>query len=140
MSLDELLTLLPQQYPFRFVDEVTRYVPGSLLEAKFLPAPLRQCYGNGRYFPETCMLEGLAQATVILTQLETEPLKQKELPLLGSIEASLIRPADWDEQLTYVIKPVRIAQKRAIFDGTLVDSTGQQIALAMIGVAIAYQT
>ncbi|UFJ42408.1 hypothetical protein LOK74_07955 [Brevibacillus humidisoli] len=141
MNLQQLMSLLPQQVPFRFVDQIICYQPGEWLEAVFLPERLHDSLGSQSFFPDTCLMEGLAQATVIFTQLETEPLRPGELPLLGSIETELVRPVAWDEQLTYQIRPIRMMQRRAILEGAVYGRVGQSepgdlAAKAIIGVVI----
>ncbi|MBO8162729.1 MAG: hypothetical protein H0Z34_03290 [Brevibacillus sp.] len=149
MNLKDLMSLLPQQAPFRFVDEVTCYRQGQLLEATFTAAPIRDNFGHPPFFPETCLMEGLAQATVIFTQLETEPLREGELPLLGSIETRIARTVLWNEQLTYQIRPIRMMKRRAILEGAVYgrrsgqtvqsvpEDRGSLAATAVVGVVIA---
>lgn len=138
-----MIALLPQQEPFRFVDGISRYQPQESLEAFFRPGPLRDKLGRPSYVPDTCLIEGLAQATVIFTQLETEPVRPGELPLLGSIDAKLIRSVSWNERLTYQVRPIRMLKRRAILEGMVLgggeegEDPGTLVATAIIGVVIA---
>ncbi|KPV57445.1 hypothetical protein QJ48_22190 [Paenibacillus sp. A3] len=136
-SPDEIAALLPHQYPFRFVDEVTRYEPGQRLEARFRPEPLRSMYGYTQTVPSTVMIEGLAQAAVLFVQLETKPLSPGEIPLLGKAEASVRREASWREPLLYDIRPIRMTCSQAILSGTMSGADGGVLATATLCVAVA---
>jgi 3-hydroxymyristoyl/3-hydroxydecanoyl-(acyl carrier protein) dehydratase len=132
----EILTLLPHQPPFRFVDKINRYEPGELLEAQFSPLHIQPLFGVVSEVPETILIEGLAQSAVLLAQLETMPLKDGEIPLLGSVNATLFNQVNWDETIVYTIELVRIFEKQAILKGTIFMGI-EPIGSASLSVAVA---
>lgn len=131
-----MLELLPQQYPFRFVDEVTLYEQGRRMRASFDPAPMRSYLGGRDILPVTVLIEGLAQVAVLLTQLETRPLAPGEMPLLGKVQAEIRREAMWDQLIYYELKPERIWQRQAVYSGIVVQKDGCSLLEATLGVAI----
>ncbi|GIQ69331.1 FabA-like domain protein [Xylanibacillus composti] len=139
MDKDEprILDLLPQQYPFRFIDQVPLYKPGKRMQASFDPAALRTCLGGGAAIPVSVLIEGLAQTAVLLTQLETRPLGPGEMPLLGKVRASIKEQAVWDRLVYYELAPERIWQRQAVFSGSVQDEDGRPLVTATLLVAIA---
>jgi 3-hydroxymyristoyl/3-hydroxydecanoyl-(acyl carrier protein) dehydratase len=132
----EILALLPHQPPFRFVDNVIRYEPGRFLQAKFSPPSLEVPFGISKEIPETILIEGLAQVAVLLTQLETEPLKEGDIPLLGSVNVTLIKKVQWGETLIYTVEPIRILEKQAVLKGRI--TVGKELTVvATLSVAVA---
>jgi 3-hydroxymyristoyl/3-hydroxydecanoyl-(acyl carrier protein) dehydratase len=132
----EILALLPHQPPFRFVDNVIRYEPKRLLQAKFSPHCLEVPFGVFKEIPETILIEGLAQAAVLLTQLETEPLKEGDIPLLGSVNVTLLKKVQWGETLIYTVEPIRILEKQAVLKGRI--TVGEEsTVVATLSVAVA---
>lgn len=113
----EILTLLPHQPPFRFIDHVTRYVPDCLLEAMFSPFSIKEKFGIRSCLPETILIEGLAQAAVLFMQLETRPLKEDETPLLGSLNVAIHGSFRWEDQFLYRVESIRILEKQAVLKG-----------------------
>ncbi|WP_068776339.1 3-hydroxyacyl-ACP dehydratase FabZ family protein [Paenibacillus sp. FJAT-26967] len=131
-----LLTMLPHQYPLRLIDEVRDYSPGEFLTASFSPAKLRPYCGDKDEIPPAILIEGLAQTCVIMTQLETEPLADGEMPLLGAVKARIACPVYWDQLLLYKVNPVRIWAKKAIFSGVLYSPDGKIAVTADLSVAV----
>lgn len=134
-NIEEILTILPHQPPFRFIDHVIEYAPGRYLQASFTPDSAEKLFSVFIEVPETIMIEGLAQAAVLLTQLETEPLKEGDIPLLGSVKATLFESVPWDKTLIYTVEPIRILEKQAVIQGNIcVD--GQTVLKATLSVAV----
>ncbi|PZD96832.1 FabA-like domain protein [Paenibacillus sambharensis] len=137
MDVRQILQLLPHKPPFRLVDEVSLYIPGNKLEARFNPADYRDAFGGLDYVPIAILLEGLAQTGVLLTQLETAPLEEHEFPMLGTVRADIHRPVMWPETLVFMVKPYRLLTKSAVLHGTIQGSGGSPIAEAQLSVAVA---
>ncbi len=136
-NVQRLLELLPQQYPFRFVDKVTLYEQGSLMQATFNPVPLQPYLGRGDSLPVTVLIEGLAQVAVMLTQLETRPLVPGEMPLLGKVQATISDEAASDQPICYELAPERIWQRQAVFSGHVRSVDDRLLLSATLAVAIA---
>ncbi|MGA5691432.1 3-hydroxyacyl-ACP dehydratase FabZ family protein [Cytobacillus pseudoceanisediminis] len=136
--LNQLMQLLPHEYPIRLVDEVIQYQKGNTLTARFSPTLYKKNFGNQEFIPETCLIEGLAQTAVIFTQLETKPLREDEHPLLGKIKSRIHRKATWDEKITYTISPVRIIEKKAILSGSVIGKDQNIILTAELSVSVSF--
>lgn len=136
-NAQQIVRLLPQQYPFRFVDHVSQYRKGKSMKAVFNPLPLYPYLGQGDTLPVSVLVEGLAQVAVLFTQLETRPLESYEMPLLGKIKVNVTGTAGWNRQLVYELSPVRILSNQAIFSGVVKYGHDLPILSATLGVAVA---
>ncbi|MBU8772115.1 3-hydroxyacyl-ACP dehydratase FabZ family protein [Cytobacillus oceanisediminis] len=136
IDLNGILSLLPHQPPFRFVDEVIEYIPSKSLIAKFSPKGRRIAFGNSINIPFSILVEGLAQTAVLYTQIETEPLSEGDIPVLGNMEASYFKEVCWDEDISYKVEPFRIFSKKAILNGKVYGPDGQLIIAARLSVAV----
>lgn len=116
-SCQEILSMLPHQFPFRLISNIVKYVPRKILQAEFTPSSLHTLFLQFGYVPETILIEGLAQTAVLLTQLETMPLKEGEVPLLGSVEMAAVKQVPWGEAVNFAVEPVRIVAKQAMLKG-----------------------
>ncbi|TYS60656.1 FabA-like domain protein [Bacillus infantis] len=135
-TLKEITALLPHQPPFRFVDNVTEYIPTKELCATFKPIDCKSTFGDSDEVPFTILGEGLAQAAVIFTQMESEPLTESDVPMLGNMEASYFGRVLWEDKITYKIKPYRILGRQAILYGKLFGSNGELVLSAKLSVAV----
>lgn len=135
-ELDKLLQLLPHQYPLRLVDRVLRYDPGNRLIAAFSAAPLAPYFTPRTTIPQTILLEGLAQAAVILVQLETASLKKGEIPLLGRVHAEIVGEAKWEERIRYEVRPERMLSRQASVAARVFNEAGVQVAHATLYMAV----
>jgi len=134
-KLDSILDMLPQKPPFRMVDRILSYHPGKQVEAGFLTSSFFQQPIPS--VPITILMEGLAQTGVLYTQLETEPLSEKEFPLLGSIHVHFYEEVEWGEPVHFIIRPERLDSKRAVLNGTIAKGNGLEVASGMLSVAVA---
>ncbi|WP_335690062.1 FabA-like domain protein [Cytobacillus firmus] len=134
--MDKILDLLPHQSPFRFVDKITEYVPRNSLAAKFSPSNIP--FFNLRQVPLSVLVESVAQSAILLTQLETSPLSDDEIPLLGSIDIQL-HSESLDDNEVFLIKVniVKLLSKQAVLSGEVLNGNHQKILSANISVAVA---
>jgi len=130
------LELLPHQHPFRFVSRILLYVPGHKIISQYEPSMFRNDYGGCPYVPEACLMEGVAQTAIIYTQLETAPLEEHEIPMLGSLDAQLECYSAWDEIVTYEIRPLRISTKQAMLTGQIYGDFQRRIGFVSVSVAV----
>lgn len=124
---------LPQQHPFRFVDEVTR-LGADWLETRFRTAGAAQCHRGNPALPTELLIEGAAQSTVLLFERLVEPLRPDEMPVLGQVRIVARREAGWDEVITYVVRLERALADLGLFT-VRVTGDGGLIAEGQIGVA-----
>lgn len=104
---------LPQQPPFRFVKQIDHYESGKSLLASIRLQSVYNHMPGLSAFPEVCVMEGLAQSAVLLVQLETGPLLEGEVPILGSLFMRKSGSAGWHEELKYEVKPIRLFTSQA---------------------------
>lgn len=113
LNYEQLINELPQKPPFRFVDQIHNYAPGHSLMASVELHSLQAQMKDLAMFPAVCVVEGLAQAAVLLIQLETGPLLEGEIPILGSLSVDQVKPAAWQEQLIYEVELIRLLTMQA---------------------------
>lgn len=126
LDFEDVRRLLPQSYPMIMVDRVTEIVPDERIVA------VKNVTGNESFFqghfpgfavmPAAFIVEGMAQATVILTRRSAE-LKNAAAPddgsvyLFGSIHARLTRPVLPGDVLTYDVRLVKKYGEGAAAEG-----------------------
>lgn len=113
LNYEQLINELPQKPPFRFVDQIHHYIPGHSLTASVELNSLRRQMRDLAMLPAVCVVEGLAQTAVLLVQLETGPLLEGEIPILGSLSVDQIKPIAWQEQLIYEVELIRLMTMQA---------------------------
>ncbi len=97
---EELVGLLPHRPPFRFVDAVDRFEPGTSIEARYRvtgsEAFLAGHFPGNPVFPGVLQLEALAQAGAIAVLADDRYAGR--LPLFGGVEKvrwrRIVRPGD----------------------------------------------
>ncbi|WP_214483017.1 FabA-like domain protein [Bacillus sp. SM2101] len=109
---------MPHQYPLRLIDRVDKYVPKELLRATL---DIKQLdWLNTKIVPYSVLLEGMAQAAVIFIQLETRPLKENEVPVLGAIKSEILsKSLPSKGKVSYDVKPLRILETQAVLEGII---------------------
>ncbi len=93
--------------------------------------------GGGDLIPEVCLVEGLAQSAILLTQLETTPLQKWEFPLLGRVQASMCASVAWGMKVEYEVRIIRILAKQAVLSGTVYAGGVGRLLEASLAVAVA---
>jgi len=93
-SIEEILAILPQRYPFVMIDRITNFIPGEMCTA-IKNVSVNEPYFQGHFpgrpiMPGVLILESMAQAGafLILHDLE-EPLKKGML--FSAVENSKFR-------------------------------------------------
>ena len=108
MDFEEVRRLLPQTHPMLMVDRVREIDPGKKIVA------IKNVTGNEPFFeghfpdlaimPAALILEGLAQATILLARKSAPPADPGAKPqiyLFGSIHARMLRPVFPGDVLEY---------------------------------------
>ncbi|WP_127531411.1 hotdog family protein [Paenibacillus kobensis] len=133
--MEELLSRLPQQPPFRFVDRIIEYVPHRYMISRFDSQPLQKLFGGLSEIPFTILIEALAQTSVLFIDMEVGRLSEGELPLLGKIECQMLAISNWTSFLCHV-SPIRVLAKRAMLRGEVFDESGRLIVSVELAVAV----
>lgn len=130
LDFEEIRRILPQAHPFLMVDRVTELVPGERIVAQ------KNVTGNESFFqghfpgfavmPAALILEGLAQATIVLVRKSAPPgADDGSVYLFGSVHARMHRPVVPGDVLRLEVKLLKLfgeggaAEGRAVVDGQL---------------------
>ncbi|PWW03187.1 3-hydroxymyristoyl/3-hydroxydecanoyl-(acyl carrier protein) dehydratase [Paenibacillus cellulosilyticus] len=138
MNSDQLLSLIPQHPPFRFVDEIIYYNTdgNGYLTATFSPSKVKELHPKLKRVPMIILYEGIAQSSIILTQLMTLPLEDNELPVLGYMDlCQFDTPVEWEDEFLFDIKGIRFVSRKALMRGNISKKNGTIIASLFLSVA-----
>ncbi len=122
LSFEEIRELVPQKYPFLFIDKVLE------LEKESKIVCLKNISGNESFFaghfpdfaimPGVLILEALAQASIILFRKSFDADEDKDkVFLLGSADVRFTRPVFPGDQLLLEINVEKLISKAAIVKG-----------------------
>lgn len=141
MSFEEVRRLVPQKYPFLFIDKVVELEEGKRIVC------LKNVSGNEPFFvghfpeyaimPGALTLEALAQASIILFRKSFQTKESSDsVFLLGSVKASFLKPVFPGDQLTLEVTVEKVISKGAIVQGSA--KVGQEaVARATLTFALA---
>jgi len=129
--------MLPQKQPFAFIDRIMHYEPKQYLKAEFVNPDFMGEGDRRKELPITILVEGMAQAAVLLTQLETSPLQDSEIPLLGKLEVTVFKEFKRGGRLYYSVKPIKMLSKQAVIAGEAFDHNEDLLFTATIILVVA---
>ncbi|MFS1514246.1 3-hydroxyacyl-ACP dehydratase FabZ family protein [Chengkuizengella sp. SCS-71B] len=117
--MKQLVNMLPQKWPFRFIDHITAYKQKEYIRGTYYISQTTSIIkDHTQTFPASFITEGLAQLAVIFITLETKPLRENEVPLLGSIKMESFQDLPWHlEKVKYEISPIKIFDSQAVLYG-----------------------
>ncbi|MBU5265964.1 MULTISPECIES: 3-hydroxyacyl-ACP dehydratase FabZ family protein [Virgibacillus] len=138
--MNNYLDYLPQKSPFRFIDEVIDYKQGKYMMAKLYSESLPQEITKAaEFFSPSFITEALAQLGIIFIQFETEPLKENELPVLGSIKMEKFNSVILKVScIDLLIKKVKVYSNHALLEG-IATVKGQVICNGQFGVVKSFK-
>ena len=102
LDIDTITRLLPHRYPFLLVDRVTAYEPGQSLSA-YKNVTSNEAFFAGHFpgnpvMPGVLIVEALAQAGCLLTQLSIDSDGERPLYYLAGVDGARfkrpVRPGD----------------------------------------------
>ncbi|ODS34067.1 MAG: beta-hydroxyacyl-(acyl-carrier-protein) dehydratase [Candidatus Scalindua rubra] len=122
LSFEEVRKLVPQKYPFLFIDKVIEFQKESRIVC------LKNISGNESFFaghfpdfaimPGVLILEALAQASIILFKKSFDTEKDKDkVFLLASANIRFSKPVFPGDQLILEIDTEKVVSKAAIVKG-----------------------
>lgn len=124
LTSHDIERLLPHRHPMRFVDTVVeaQLGPSPSIVATKMVREHEACF-DGHYpghpiFPGVLILEGLAQAGLLLFQLAGKPMQPEEVPVLSSTEGRFLKPVFPGDMLIYRVQIDKKTELAAIFHGT----------------------
>jgi len=101
-GLDEILELLPHRPPFLFVDRITSFKPGVMIESRRVIRPdevfLAGHFPGNPVMPGVLVIDGLAQTSGLLWGFTKkarggEPSAAHEIFYLAAVNVKLLNPA-----------------------------------------------
>ncbi len=122
LNFEEVRKLVPQKYPFLFIDKVIEFQKGSRIVC------LKNISGNEPFFaghfpdfaimPGVLILEALAQASIILFNKSFDTDKDKDkVFLLASANIRFSKPVFPGDQLILEINTEKVVSSAAIVKG-----------------------
>ncbi len=122
LSFEEIRKLIPQKYPFLFIDKVVEFQKESKIVC------LKNISGNESFFvghfpdfaimPGVLILEALAQASIILFRKSFDADKDKDkVFLLASANVRFSKPVFPGDQLILEINTEKVVSNAAIVKG-----------------------
>lgn len=119
MQIEEILTILPQRFPFVMIDRVLELEPSKKIVA------LKNVTGNEGYFaghfpakpimPGVLMLEAAAQAAIVLFYASKPAIQGKKLEYyFGSVKVRFLSPVVPGDQLLITVEPVKMLSNAGI--------------------------
>ncbi len=122
LSFEEVRKLVPQKYPFLFIDKVIEFQKESRIVC------LKNVSGNEPFFaghfpdfaimPGVLIIEALAQASIVLFRKSFDTEKDKDkVFLLASANVRFSKPVFPGDQLTLEINTEKIISSAAIVKG-----------------------
>ncbi|HDY68355.1 hypothetical protein LCGC14_2990630 [marine sediment metagenome] len=122
LSFEEIRKLVPQKYPFLFIDKVVEFQKGSKIVC------LKNITGNESFFvghfpdfaimPGVLILEAMAQASIILFRKSFDADKDKDkVFLLASANVRFSKPVFPGDQLILEINTEKVVSNAAIVKG-----------------------
>ncbi len=122
LSFEEIRKLVPQKYPFLFIDKVVEFQKGSKIVC------LKNITGNESFFvghfpdfaimPGVLILEAMAQASILLFRKSFDADKDKDkVFLLASANVRFSKPVFPGDQLILEINTEKVVSNAAIVKG-----------------------
>jgi 3-hydroxyacyl-[acyl-carrier-protein] dehydratase len=135
ISFDEITRLIPQRYPFLFVDRILELEAGKRIRC------LKNVTGNEYFFsghfpdlalmPGTVVVEALAQCGLLLFRAGSPQQHADKVFLLGAADARFLKPVTPGDQLLFDVVAEKVISTAAIVRGVaLVD--GQPVTKARL--------
>nr|WP_081756952.1 3-hydroxyacyl-ACP dehydratase FabZ [Gorillibacterium massiliense] len=120
-SFDAIRNLLPQKYPFIFVDRIAEFEAGQRIRC------IKNVSGNewmfpGHFpdqaiFPGVLIVEGMAQCGILLFQLSADPANAMgHTFLLSSVKSRFLQPVIPGDQVIYDCTVVKLVSSGGILE------------------------
>lgn len=131
IGVEEIMKLIPHRYPFLLVDKVVDYEPGEWIKAlknvTFNEPQFQGHFPGHPVMPGVMLVEGMAQAAGVLTQLSRDGLANDALFYLVKVDnakfTQIVTPGDqleYECRIKKVIRNMTQYQCKATVDGKVV--------------------
>jgi len=131
IGVEKIMQLLPHRYPFLLVDRVLDYQPGEWIKAvknvTFNEPQFQGHFPDHPVMPGVMLVEGMAQAAGVLTQLSRDGLANDSLFYLVKVDnakfTQIVVPGDqliYECQIKKVIKNMTLYVCNASVEGKVV--------------------
>jgi len=131
VSIESIMKLIPHRYPFLLVDRVLEYQPGEWIKAvkniTFNEPQFQGHFPNHPVMPGVMLVEGMAQAAGILTQLSRDGAASDALFYLVKVDnakfTQIVVPGDqleYECRIKKVIKNMVLYTCKGLVEGKVV--------------------
>ncbi len=115
VSIEKIMELIPHRYPFLLVDRVIDYQPGEWIKAiknvTFNEPQFQGHFPDHPVMPGVMLVEGMAQASGVLTQLSRDGLANDALFYLVKVDnakfSQIVVPGDQLEYECHIKKVIK---------------------------------
>lgn len=137
MDLAQIKKILPQRYPFLFIDKILEFEKDKKLVA------LKNVTANEEYFsghfpsmpvmPGVLLIETMGQAGIIFLNLNTEPDPKRtdnpDVYYLCAVKARFLHPVSPGDQVIVEVTPVKLTKDSGIVKA-IAKVNGKEVARA----------
>ncbi len=119
--LKEIREILPQDYPFIFIDRILEFKEKEYLLA-LKNITINECYLRGHFpkrpiMPGVLVIEAMAQAAIVFfVKSYAQGERSDYLYYLGKVEAKFLRPVLCGDQLRIKVRPLKIFSQAGIVE------------------------
>ncbi len=113
LGIEEIQKVLPQRYPFLFIDRIIELEPGKKVVA-IKNVSINEGFFAGHFpdkpvMPAVLIIEAMAQASVFIYHSAYEKeLKKNPDYFIGSLKASFLHPVSPGDQLKIIAETVKL--------------------------------
>jgi len=113
MRIEEIQKILPQRYPFLFIDRIIELEPGKKVVA-IKNVSINEGFFSGHFpdkpvMPAVLIIEAMAQTSVFIYHSAYEKeLKKNPDYYIGSLKASFLHPVSPGDQLKIIAETVKL--------------------------------
>lgn len=131
LNFEQVKKLLPQKYPFLFIDKVLELIPGQKIVA------VKNVSGNEYFFeghfpkeavmPGALIIEGMAQASIILFKVSYAAEDEDMIYLFGGARVRFLQKVVPGDQLRMEMEFDKVTSNAAIVLGSVYTEKGRVV-------------
>ena len=121
LNIEEIQNMLPQRFPFLFIDRVIQIDPGKKIVA-IKNVSINEQFFSGHFpgkpiMPGVLIIEAMAQAAIIFVATAKCGTKEKKMSYyLGGVKMRFLHPVFAGDQIQITIEPIKMVSSMAIIN------------------------